>query len=104
MGSIEAAIEDLRSQKVPKYRQTARKYGVDKATLHRRFKGLSLSVAESHELQSLLSNEQQRALITEINRLSAYGTPPTVAMVRQFASNIGGTWPGKNWANWWIKA
>ena len=82
MGSIEAAIEDLRSQKVPKYRQTAWKYGVDKATLHHCFKGLSLSVAESHELQSLLSNEQQRALITEINRLSAYGTPPTVVIVR----------------------
>jgi hypothetical protein len=104
MGSIEAAIEDLRSQKVPQYRQIARKHGVDKETLRRRFKGISLSTAEFHECQSLLSSEQQRALIIEINRLSAFGTPPTVAMVRVFASNIGGKWPGINWANRFIAA
>ena len=102
MTPIEAAIEDLKLQEVPQYRPTARKHGVDPCTLRRRFKGISLSIAEFHECQSLLSKEQQRVLIIEINRLSAFGTPPTVAMVRVFTSNIGGIWPGINWANRFI--
>jgi hypothetical protein len=96
---MKAAIDDLRSQEVPQYRPTARKHGVNHQTLRRQFLGLQLSSAELHECQSLLNNKEAIALINEINRLSACGTPPTVAMVRSFAFNISGRWPGINWAN-----
>ena len=102
MGSIEAALDDLRSQEVPRYRPTARRHGVDHQTLRRQFLGICVSMAELHECLSILNNKQAYALINEINRLSARGTPPTVAMVRQFAFNIAGCWPGVNWANYFI--
>ena len=53
-------------------------------------------------MQSLLNNKQAQVLINEINRLSRLRTPPIVAMIRKFAFNISGSWPGKNWANRWI--
>ena len=96
MTPIEAAIEDLKLQYVPQYRPTARKHGVDHQTLRRQFQGLQLSRAQFAECKSLLNNKQAQALINKINRLSIIGTPPTVAMVRSFAFNIGGKWPGIN--------
>ena len=103
MSAIELALNDLESQKSPNFKQTAKKYGVQRTTLARRFKGLTASTAVKNELQSLLSNEQQRALINEINRLSALGTPPTVHMVRVFASDITGKLPGIHWAGRFCK-
>ena len=104
MDPFELAIEDLRSQEHPLYRQTAKKWGVEHTKLWRRFKGQSLSNTEFHECQALLNNQQAQVLIDEINRLTARGTPPTVAMVRIFASNLSGKWPGINWASRFIKA
>src|SRR5882672_6788659 len=66
-------------------------------------KGLTASTAVKKELQSFLNYEQQRVLINEINRLSAIGTPPTVDMVRIFASNIAGKQPGIHWASRFCK-
>ena len=61
-----------------------------------------MSVQQFHETQSLLNKQQQKALVNEINRLSARGTPPTVHMVRVFALNMSGVWPGINWASRFI--
>ena len=103
MASIELAIEDLKSQEAPAIRQTAQKYGISHSTLSRRWRGKTGSKADGIEIRSLLNNEQQKVLIKEINRLAARGTPPTVAMVRLFAFNIAGFWPGINWASRWVK-
>jgi hypothetical protein len=102
MGSIEAAIDDLRSQKAPNIKQTALKHGVNRSTLSRRWNGKTMSKQDGYDTQSLLNKQQQRLLVDEINRLSARGTPPTVQMVRVFAFNMGGTWPGINWASRFI--
>ena len=90
MSPIELAIEDLNSQEVPHIAETAEKYGVKRSTLLRRWRGKTVSREDYRENKSLLNNQQQKALITEINRLSAFGTPPTVAMVRVFAFNLAG--------------
>jgi len=98
MEPIELALEDLRSQECPNFKSTAIKYGVDRTRLGRRFKGQTISKQEYWEIRSHLNNEQTKALIIKINRLSAFGTPPTPAMVRVFAFNLLGKLPGENWA------
>src|SRR5882757_6353258 len=103
MSAIELALDDLKLQKSPNFKQTAKKYGIQRTTLARRYKGLTASTAVKKELQSFLNHEQQRALINEINRLSAIGTPPTVNMVRIFASNIAGKQPRIHWASRFCK-
>ena len=94
ISAIKLAIDDLNSQEAPKIKETAIKYGVKPSTLSRRWRGKTVSREDYRENKSLLNNEQQKALITEINRLSAFGTPPTVAMVRVFSFNLAGIWPG----------
>ena len=90
MSPIELAIKDLNSQEVPYIAETAEKYRVKRSTLSRRWRGKTVSREDYRENKSLLNNQQQEALITEINRLSAFGTPPTVAIVRVFAFNLAG--------------
>jgi hypothetical protein len=97
MEAIELALEDLKLQEVPLIAETAKKWGVDRSTLSRRFNGKTVSRRAYRENKSLLNNHQTKTLINEINRLSALGTPPTVAMVRRFASNLAGIWPGNHW-------
>lgn len=97
MEPIDSALNDLRSQDPPKFRPTARKWGVDHVTLIRRFKGLSLSQAEYHETRQLLSNAQERVLIDQINELSDRGIPPPNAIVHNMAAEICGKQPGKTW-------
>ena len=104
MSAIELAINDLKSQKAPNITATAKKYEVNRCTLSRRFRGKTGSKADGIEIKSLLNKQQEKTLINEINRLSAFGTPPTVAMVRVFALNLAGIWPGINWVNRWCKA
>ena len=99
MQAIELALEDLSLQEVPNYTETAKKFGVNRSTLSRRYRGKTASRDEYREQKSLLNNEQTKVLINEINRLSALGTPATPAMVRVFASNLAGIWPGVNWVN-----
>jgi hypothetical protein len=104
MHPIELAIDDLNSQEVPRVRATAKQYGVDPSTLSRRWRGKTESREDYRENKSLLNKQQQQTLINEINRLSAFGTPPTVAMVRVFGFNLAGIWPGIHWAERFVKS
>ena len=99
MQAIEQAINDLNLQEVPNITETSKKYGVNRSTLSRRWRGKTVSTEVSHENKSLLNNQQKKTLINEINRLSAAGTPPTPAMVRVFAFNLAGVWPGIHWVD-----
>ena len=54
--------------------------------------------------QRILSNAQSRALIKWINQLTERGLPPTNSMLENFAREISGKEPGKNWASRWVKA
>jgi len=88
MSSIELAIEEANSQESPNYTQIAKKYGVNCSRLSRRCRGKTGSTANGIKNKSLLNKEQEKALLNEINRLSALGTLPTVSIVRVFAFNL----------------
>ena len=97
MEAIELALEELRLQDKPNIAATAKKHGIDRSTLSRRFNGKTVSIEESVEVKSLLNNNEQKVLIKEINRLSELGCPPTVPMVSNFAREMSGKEPGINW-------
>ena len=98
MDSIEAALANLALQESPNYAETARKFNVNRCTLSRRHRGITTSVKEGRQSRSILSSQQQKALISYINKLTERGIPPTNAMIRVFAYNISGNRPGKNWS------
>lgn len=94
---MKKALAALDSARVINYTQTADKYGVDRNTLSRRFKGEQVSRENAAYERSLLSKEQQKTLINYIDKICERGLPPTPFMVRNFAAEICGEWPGKNW-------
>ena len=95
---IEAALADLESQEVPNYSTTAKKYGVLRTTLMRRLTGKTVSNYEANtEYRQALNIAQEKVLLGHIQRLVTCGTPPTQALVRNFAEEINGRRLGKNW-------
>jgi hypothetical protein len=104
MGSIEAAITDLESQKHPNYTATAKKYDVDRTTLSRRHRGITAARGTREAYSQLLTKQQSKNLVAYINKLTERGIPPSIHMVRQFAYDICRKMPGKNWAARWIKS
>jgi hypothetical protein len=107
MDQYELALEALRSLKPgekPNISLVARTYGVDRSNLSKRFRGITGSKEVQYNNQRLLSKEQSRALINWINQLTERGLPPTNSMLENFAREISGKEPGKNWATRWIKA
>ena len=107
MASYELALEALRSVKPgekPNIALAARTYGVNASQLSKRFQGVSGSKEAQYNNQQLLSNEQSATLIRYINRLTENGLPPTHTMLANFAADITGKRPGKNWVTRWVKA
>uniref|UniRef100_A0A093Y585 Jerky protein like-like n=1 Tax=Talaromyces marneffei PM1 TaxID=1077442 RepID=A0A093Y585_TALMA len=107
MGQYELALEALRSLKPGEKLNislVARTYGVDPSNLSKRFRGVTGSKEAQYNNQRLLSKEQSRALIKWINQLTERGLPPTNSMLENFAREISGKEPGKNWASRWLKA
>ena len=104
MGSIDAAIDDLASQSAPNIAATATKHDVDRSTLSRRWRGKTGSREDHVDSMSLLTKQQQKNLVSYINKLTERGIPPTHAMIRNFAYDICGKWPGKNWVYRFVQA
>ncbi|EEA22190.1 pogo transposable element, putative [Talaromyces marneffei ATCC 18224] len=107
MASYELALEALRSLKPdekPNISLVARTYGVNQSNLSKRFRGVTGSKEAQYNNQRLLSKEQSRTLIKWINQLTERGLPPTNSMLENFAREISGKEPGKNWASRWLKA
>jgi hypothetical protein len=100
---IGEALAELELQEAPNYKRTAEGYDFHRTTLSRRHRGVCGSIKEARELQSLLSSQQQIALVNHINKLSEAGIPPTPAMVRVFAFEICQKWPGEQWVSRFVK-
>jgi hypothetical protein len=98
------ALHSLEPGEKPNISLVARTYGVDRSQLSRRFRGISGSKEEQYNNQRLLSKEQSTALIKWVNQLTERGLPPTNAMLENFAREISGKEPGKNWVSRWKKA
>ena len=98
MQAIDKALKDLASQESPNYGATARKYGIDRTTLSRRHRGLARSRAVNvANTKSLLTPQQEKELVDYINKLSVFGLPPVISMIRNFTFDISKKTPGKNW-------
>ena len=104
MEGLEAALDSLKLSDSINYRATALKFKCSETTLRRRHKGLQASRANAaFNHKSLLSNEQEKTLVTYINKLTRMAIPPTPSTVRNFAAEIVKSEPGKNWATKFIK-
>ena len=103
MDPIEAALDDLRSQKSPNISKTACDHAVSRSTLSKRWNGVHRSKRDGYERQQFLSSEQEETLVNYINKLCDRGIPPTTKMVWNFAYEIAKKRPGKNWPERFLK-
>ena len=90
MQAIDKVLKDLASQESPNYGTTIKKYSINRTTLLRRHRGLVRSwVVNMVNTKSLLTPQQEKELVDYINKLSVFGLPPVVSMIRNFAFEIG---------------
>ena len=83
------AISDLESQKNPQYTQVARKYNLDRTTLMRRYKGLTVSNQQAASIhRKLLTDAQEEVLLDHISKLSSRGLPHTAQILRNLVVEI----------------
>ena len=95
---IQAAIADLESQDRPNIAATARKYGVARETLSKRFRGKTGSNRDATSYdRKQLTDTQEETLIAYINKLNDRGFPPTPQILKNIAESIAHTTLGKNW-------
>ncbi|PMD17236.1 hypothetical protein NA56DRAFT_648938, partial [Hyaloscypha hepaticicola] len=86
---MEKALNALDRQLIPNYAETGKTHGIDRTTLMRSYKGISTSRAEATSLHhKCLIDTQEEALISQINKLTAWGLPPTTHIVRNFAEEM----------------
>jgi Tc5 transposase DNA-binding domain len=96
---IEAAIADLRSQKHTNFAATAKKWNLERTTLAKRFRGETGTIQEAVSyVRKQLTDTQEEALITYVNKLNDRGFPPTPQILKNIAESIGQTHLGRNWA------
>ena len=86
---IEKALDLLNRELVPNFEAMAVRAGLGRTTLSRRFRGITVSRAESNsEIRQCLTNTQEEALIKQINKLSIQNMPLTLQIVKNFTKKI----------------
>ena len=100
---IAVALADLESQVVPNYGATAKKHEVVRTKLMRRYTGKAVSNhEETTEHRQTLNATQEKVLLEHVQRLVTRGTPPTPAIVQNFAEEIYGGCLGRCWTTQFI--
>lgn len=100
---MEAAITELNSLESPCIAKVARKHGVTRATLSRRWKGITTTRGQAAEDKQFLNNQQEQQLLLHIRQLCDHCLPPTPAIVAGIATQLGGRAPGHNWCSRFVK-
>jgi hypothetical protein len=100
---IEAAIAALRISESPNISAVAREFKIDRSRLSRLYRGIIRTREQFASERGFLSQEQDKKLVSFVKRLTDDGIPPTPKQVRQFAKELAGELPGKNWAADWLK-
>ncbi len=95
---IAAALADLESRVGPNYSATAKKHGVVRTILMRRFIGKTVS-----NPKATINIAKKKVLVAHIQRLVARDTPPTPVLVRNFTEKIHESRLGKNWTTRFIQ-
>ena len=102
---MEAALESLKSLKPrekPNYMQVAKKYGVECSTLSHRHRGVQGNCTEKVNISRLLNATQESELIQYIDDFCTRGLPSSRQIIWNFAAELAGKEPGKNWVNHFI--
>ena len=95
---IAEAITDLESQDRPNIAATARKYGVVRETLSKRFRGKTDTIQNATSYsRKQLTDTQEEVLIAYINKLNDRGFPPTPQILKNIAESVAHTTLGPNW-------
>ena len=84
-----AALDELRSPSAPPLAIVARKYGITRSVLSKRFHGKAVSKELKTENDRALNNQQEQQLISWIQRQSYRCLPPNPALVSKIASDYG---------------
>jgi hypothetical protein len=91
MAPIDDAIAAMEARELGEkivYQQYADKYGVNRSTLSRRWRGQTTSVEDKNFNQRKLHPHQEAELIEYIRDLSKRGLAPTRTMIANFASKV----------------
>ena len=99
---IEAALAALRVAKQPNISEVAREFNIERTKLSRLYNGRIRTMEDYQANRQLLNPKHDQRLLQLVKNLTADGFPPTPKMVRQFAKNLCGNLPGKNWAQRWL--
>lgn len=100
---MDAAIEESRSSTINNISEIARRHGVNRSTLSRRFRGITLPKALRYENIQLLNKQQEDELINWISRQCERCLPPTPTIVANIAAQLAGKTPGKNWCSAFVR-
>ena len=101
---MKKALDALNVQLLPNYAQVALKFGLQCTTLMRRHQGICTSRASAtSQYHKHFTDTQEEVLITQINKLTARGLPPTSHIVKNFAEEIVGCEVNKNWTAHFVK-
>jgi transposase-like protein len=95
---MDAALADLESTENLPISEAARRHGVGRSALSRRFHHKATSKAQYHDSTRLLNNAQEKELLKYIRRLCERCLPPTPKILASIAGEICGKKPSKNWA------
>jgi transposase-like protein len=95
---MDAALADLDSTDNLSISEAARKHGVGRSALSRRFDQTATSKVQYHDSTRLLNNVQEKELLKYIRRLCERCLPPTPKILASIAHEICGKKPSKNWA------
>ena len=100
---IEKALDELRAADKPNISEIARKYNIEQTKLGDLFNCRRVTWDDYNANRGLLSPQQNKFLLELVRRLTSNRLPPTPKLVRQFAKDLSGNTPGKNWPSRWVK-
>ena len=100
---LHLALADLAQQDKPNYLGTSKKYNVSVTTLRDQFLGKQSShQAATSMYHKNLTDAEEEALISLINRLTNRGLPPTQSIVKNLAEEMIQRPIDKNWAGQFV--
>ena len=94
MDTYITAIIDLNQQTKPNILDTARRHGIERSALSRRFRGTQGTKAQQYVNNQLLNRASESTLINHISTLTIRSISPTPAMVQSFGAEIARQEPG----------
>ncbi len=106
MSSIDAALAflaSLESGDQVNIAKTARKFGCDRSTLSKRYRGVTAPRETQYQNQRNLNDQQEKFLVKYIDRLCTCALSSSRQMIRNFVSEICGKDVGKEWVSRFLK-